>query len=327
MTSTLNQQQLFGEFIQEWSLEKLQNNLTLETYTNLDKENSFTYWIEHILKECGSIKGGSSYKFGIYKTAKHPEKVSGCKHDGDYAWLIKYGETREEAFETVKSHIINIAQYAAKGEWGKIDEIDLGPATKWKIAFHYQRHKFDLACIFNKDILRFYLDEQNIKSKGLSMPQLYAEIKEHKGFNTLEGAFHVGSQIWASHSRWKSRQEEDELGPDFIIDGKQLSIKESQNTRRVITQKDVNRIKVNKGYKCEACKLVFKDQYGAIGKKFIELHHLKPVKDMKIGQKHKLREYDFAALCANCHRMIHRMEDVSDLEGLRDIIKKSKCGG
>ena len=29
---------------------------------------------------------------------------------------------------------------------------------------------------------------------------------------------------------------------------------------------------------------------------------------------------DFAVLCANCHRMIHRTSDPSDLEGFRKLI-------
>ena len=40
--------------------------MTLEEYTNLDKDDAFIYWIESRLDKLGSIWGGSAFKFGIY---------------------------------------------------------------------------------------------------------------------------------------------------------------------------------------------------------------------------------------------------------------------
>jgi 5-methylcytosine-specific restriction protein A len=71
------------------------------------------------------------------------------------------------------------------------------------------------------------------------------------------------------------------------------------------------------GYACQACDFSFEKQYGTIGRSFIEAHHLTPPYELK-GQKVTLDpKTDFAVLCSNCHRMIHKSEFVSQVEDLR----------
>jgi len=71
------------------------------------------------------------------------------------------------------------------------------------------------------------------------------------------------------------------------------------------------------GYKCQACGFDFEDNYGEIGKGFIEAHHLTPLSRLK-GKKIQLNpEQDFSVLCSNCHRMIHRSEYVSQVSEFR----------
>jgi len=83
-------------------------------------------------------------------------------------------------------------------------------------------------------------------------------------------------------------------------------------------------VKRKKGYTCESCGLNFESMYGDIGRMFIEAHHLQPVSTLK-GQK-LLRDpvRDFAVLCSNCHRMIHRTGKPHDLEGLRQLIRQTR---
>ena len=77
--------------------------------------------------------------------------------------------------------------------------------------------------------------------------------------------------------------------------------------------KIVKEVKAKKGYSCEVCTLSFADLYGEIGKEFIEAHHLKPLASLK-GQKASLDPVkDFAVLCSNCHRMVHRSGLIADI--------------
>lgn len=78
-----------------------------------------------------------------------------------------------------------------------------------------------------------------------------------------------------------------------------------------------------KGRACEACGFDFRTVYGSLGDGFAEIHHLRPL-DRLVEDAARLSDLDedFAVLCANCHRMIHRLDDVSDLDALRDRIKR-----
>jgi 5-methylcytosine-specific restriction protein A len=68
------------------------------------------------------------------------------------------------------------------------------------------------------------------------------------------------------------------------------------------------------GTRCQACELDFEERYGKIGKGFIEAHHLKPISTLEEGVAVTYDvAADFAVLCANCHRMIHRSDDPSNL--------------
>jgi 5-methylcytosine-specific restriction enzyme A len=81
------------------------------------------------------------------------------------------------------------------------------------------------------------------------------------------------------------------------------------------------KVKDVKGYVCEACTFDFKTKYGELGDKFIEAHHLKPISSLGIGQFQVNVQKDFAVLCSNCHSMIHRLDEQSDLDKLRKALK------
>jgi 5-methylcytosine-specific restriction protein A len=56
---------------------------------------------------------------------------------------------------------------------------------------------------------------------------------------------------------------------------------------------------------CERCKMKPIEVYGSeVGEACIEVHHTKPIADMKEGDKTKLD--DLQCLCASCHRVVHR---------------------
>jgi 5-methylcytosine-specific restriction protein A len=72
------------------------------------------------------------------------------------------------------------------------------------------------------------------------------------------------------------------------------------------------------GTRCQACDLDFTERYGGIGKGFIEAHHLKAISSLEEGVAVSYDvAKDFVVLCSNCHRMIHRSPDPSDLAQFR----------
>jgi 5-methylcytosine-specific restriction protein A len=77
------------------------------------------------------------------------------------------------------------------------------------------------------------------------------------------------------------------------------------------------------GTRCQACDLDFRERYGDLGKGFIEAHHLRPIAGLEEGVPVKYDvAADFAVLCSNCHRMVHRFSDPSDIASFRKLI----CG-
>ena len=66
------------QFLEHFPLASLPT-MPLETYTNLERSNSFCYWLESITSELGSIWGGSAYKFYIfeYNQNRNQEKKNG----------------------------------------------------------------------------------------------------------------------------------------------------------------------------------------------------------------------------------------------------------
>ena len=75
------------------------------------------------------------------------------------------------------------------------------------------------------------------------------------------------------------------------------------------------------GTSCQACALDFGERYGDLGKGFIEAHHLRPIATLEEGATVKYDiAADFAVLCSNCHRMVHRTSDPSDLVTFRSVI-------
>jgi 5-methylcytosine-specific restriction protein A len=73
------------------------------------------------------------------------------------------------------------------------------------------------------------------------------------------------------------------------------------------------RAKALHGYKCQVCNTSFEEKYGDVGKDYIEAHHLRPLASLK-GKKVAMDPAkDFAVLCSNCHRMVHRSGCVDDI--------------
>lgn len=62
---------------------------------------------------------------------------------------------------------------------------------------------------------------------------------------------------------------------------------------------------------CERCNMKPIEVYGGeVGEACIEVHHTKPIADMKEGDTTKLE--DLQCLCASCHRVVHRELRIAD---------------
>ncbi len=187
-----SREEAYEAFVAEFPPETLKT-MPLDLYTNLNRDDSFCYWLETRTDCLGGIWGGSAYKFGIYKWENMPSRMGGRSSDNEYAWYTKYGGSAEEAFGNVRAIVDKIARRALAGEFEAIDGIDMGPAVKWKIAFLYADHK--LVGIFNPEMLVAAAEVSGIENaSSLPMSQLQRRLMEMKPYGM--DVFEYGEYLW-----------------------------------------------------------------------------------------------------------------------------------
>ena len=194
------------QFLDVWSSERV-NSMSLEEYTNLNKDDSFCYWLESRTEKLGSIWGGSSYKFGIYRrnNTDTDDSRSGYSTDGEYAWVTKYGNDATEAFKKIRELILSVIVAAEKGNLSNVDTVDLGDAYKWKIAFLYS--DFDVVNIFKTEAIR-----QTGVAMGLSnatscpISEIHKHLISQKPEN--EDYFDFTKSLWEKYNRLNVNENE-----------------------------------------------------------------------------------------------------------------------
>lgn len=114
--------------------------------------------------------------------------------------------------------------------------------------------------------------------------------------------------------------------PDSLLDGAEADIgaQEGRAVLRVHLRRERSRKLINDfkatltSFACEACGDDMEATYGELGRGYVEAHHKVPVALIEEGATTKLS--DLAALCANCHRMIHR-NGLMSVEALAAYLK------
>ena len=145
-------------------------------------------------------------------------------------------------------------------------------------------------------------NEEDLVSDLTHMLQLYNDLIYAGGTDLIENK--LGS---------------DDFAVNLTVDERKLY----SVHRKVEGRADSKKIKKYHGYTCKVCKFNFKEVYGDLGDNYIEAHHLLPYSDLAEGRLRKLNiRKDFVVLCANCHRMIHRMESPADIQKLIEMLDK-----
>ena len=184
---------LWDEFLQQWPITRLRT-MTLPEYSQAGSQDTLCYWLESKLDKMGSIWGGSAFKFGVFSRKNQSDKP-GSASDGysaNYAWYKKYGANETEAFAKVRDIVAGIAEAAAKGDLLAIEDADLGQATKWKIAFHYQsRERPCVVAVFMKRSLLAFLGPPDGKLRMMDLQM--AALKQREAG---EGILEFGSRVW-----------------------------------------------------------------------------------------------------------------------------------
>ena len=136
-------------------------------------------------------------------------------------------------------------------------------------------------------------------------------------FYSVEG---LGNGHWGLKNFIQSEAVELTQDDDEFSEGKVLlkqHLQRERNVRLIETAKK-EFVKKHGHLYCEICGFDFFETYGELGENFIEAHHIKPVSEMKEGEKTRIE--DIVMVCSNCHSMIHRKKPWVTLKGIKEII-------
>lgn len=174
---------LWQKFRARWPLDELAS-MTLDEYVEAKSTDSFTYWLMQTTKPLGKIGAGPMFKLGIFARGSDDVKADSAarKYSEGHAWYRRFGVTAEEAFETVRAIVCDIARAASRGDFEAVERIKFGEIIKWKIAFLYQDPESPgLLNIFSADLLRAYLQQPDTAT----MVSLQQDVMAQRGDRDL----------------------------------------------------------------------------------------------------------------------------------------------
>jgi len=109
-----------------------------------------------------------------------------------------------------------------------------------------------------------------------------------------------------------------EVYPQFENRLKVTSHLQRERSRLLATER-----KIRDDYQCQICRMRFEEAYGALGQGFAEAHHVVPLSKLNGAVRTQIE--DLMTVCANCHRMLHKMDGTKgDVNALRRIWKRHK---
>jgi hypothetical protein len=114
--------------------------MPIEKYAHLTDRESFCYLLEYGSRDLGEVGGMPLTKFGLWRfnVAKEFEHYAS---DRTYAWDLKFGINRTQAFKNIINIVADIAEASLDGDWIKIQNIGFHAVAKWKIAFIYSNYR------------------------------------------------------------------------------------------------------------------------------------------------------------------------------------------
>ncbi|WP_051333471.1 AAA family ATPase [Aliagarivorans marinus] len=185
MSSTSELKTLWDSFLARWSAEAL-TELSLSDYTGVGNKDTFCYWLETKTRPLGSIQGNNAIKFGIYQRSdpnhKRGEVVRNVQYGDEHSWYTRFGDSEQQAFESVKQILLAIVAAAQRSDVKAIDEIDFSPMVKWKLAFLYQpRSEPVIANIFSAAMFKRLL----ATDANLPMSELNRKLLAQQGEQDL----------------------------------------------------------------------------------------------------------------------------------------------
>jgi 5-methylcytosine-specific restriction protein A len=215
-------------------------------------------------------------------------------------------ELGSQAKETL-SHRASILRTRVTPEYQtrfNADFIDLdAPGAQSRLAFYEPGHAFGRQ--YSRDNLP---TQEELAADLAEMLKLYSVTIIRGGTQELETTGHAVAEQGEEYQGDASLEEKRRLRLHFRVE---------RNQKLARLAKQVH------GYTCEICGFNFEKIYGDLGSNYIEAHHLTPLNQLPPDKPiHLSPKDDFAVLCANCHRMIHRSGSPTSFDDFRNLFNQ-----
>jgi hypothetical protein len=93
-----------------------------------------------------------------------------------------------------------------------------------------------------------------------------------------------------------------------------------ERDRRLVSEKKARVLAQTGRLACEACGFHFSEFYHPYAQDFCEVHHRMPLANLEEAAETKLE--DLAIMCSNCHRVIHLIRPMPNVEQLRALLRE-----
>jgi hypothetical protein len=179
--------EIHENFLETWNLERLRT-LPLEEYVSCDDNTTFVWNVEIGTKVLGSIRGASSYKFGIYKRKANKEGYAKVVYSNDiYSWIKYYDKCNFDhykVYEKVRKELIRLVEASQNQDFEAVESIEgFYDSFKWKVAFLYS--KGGIIPIFSSKPLRSFVKEHGFPvSRKVEYAKWHRFLFDNKPKNT-----------------------------------------------------------------------------------------------------------------------------------------------
>lgn len=304
------------KFVSDFDRDMLEG-ITLEQYAMRtgDKKN-FCYRLESEQIGMGDIRNATAQKFGIWVR----------KSTGEYDFTKKYGQTAEEAFSVIRSELCRLVDAGKEDDFNAIRKNMLAPIVRYKILAMYYPDKF-LTIHSERHLTYFckkagipYLqddDELVLQRKLLQWKEKQPDIQNQSLLEYVAYLYeHFGVPPTVDKGLAKKKTRLKKLKDDLkAFDGRHVK---THMTEVEVKERSTLVAEIVKERAAGVCQLCNKPApfFNKKGEAYLECHHV-----IWIARGGADEVYNAVALCPNCHRKMHILDEKSDVDYLMEIAK------
>ena len=145
-----------------------------------------------------------------------------------------------------------------------------------------------------------------LKAGGKLEERVWDEFASNRALLTQTAAA-IRSGYRYFESPRTAKEAEEKIGEEEFPEGKIITMahRRKERSRVAVDKKKARALRETGKLACEACGFDFRGFYGDSGRDIIECHHIKPLAE--VAAERTIRLSDLALVCANCHRVLHKV--------------------